>query len=483
MLLTLQPQYTGREFNDYTAIRTNNPTPRSSWSDSSGPDTACMESVAGKELPPPSTLVQPQPAMPAPLPPVPQLWQGTEAMQQWLVAKAEDDRRSQEEEKTRQESLRLEQRKVEHTILLESLRAGVPPPLVPFIFTGMNKTNPACTQSLIDAAQQLVSQSSRSVPASSSQPQQAFGEHTASTSTLPPLNVQSPPTQPSVGVHQRDMRTLATSMYTTQLPLMRAVDPTAHQPENRSSVSSLAAGLPTQAPRPMDMQQPQNGQRTSIGSAQHLVAPPNAQGAPIQQELRQSRRSSPSISFHHWVPPGSHLQTPTSTKDQPEVNPVSNQPHPPARTDVSSFYSPARKRKSQTAHTSNAPPATRSSEYVPRESRSSRNSPIMSQSHHQQPPQGAMPTPHETTTVQDRPVIHRLDSTEKLSPRMRRRRSTRSFKFERDSQSPEGYRPVQEKPSFPGQAPTSDPENISDPFQDTGDTAMPSKADGKAEHP
>ncbi|KAJ5093081.1 hypothetical protein N7456_008942 [Penicillium angulare] len=489
MLLTLQPQYTDGEFNEYTTIQTTHPTPRSSWSEYCGPDTAPMES-AGKELPPPSTLVQPQPqpAMPVSLPPAPQLWQGTEAMQQWLVAKAEDDRRIQEEERTRQESLRLDQRKVEQSILFESLRAGVPPPLVPLIFTGMNQSNGVSTQLLIDAAQQWVSQSSRGVSASSSQPQQAFAEHTTST-TLPPINAQAqaqaqaPSSQPSVGVHQRDMRTLATSMYTPQLPSMRAVDPPGQQTGNRSSVSSLGAGFPTQASRPVDTQQPQSAQRSSIGSAQYLVAPPNPQGAPTQQDSRQSRRSSPSISFHHWVPPGAQSQAQPSIKDQPEANLVSLPSHPTARTEVHSFYSPTRKRKSQTAHTSTAPPATRS--YDLRDSRSARHSPpTMGQSHqHQQPPQSAMPTRHETPAVEERPATRRLDSTEKLSPRMRRRRSTRSFKFGLESQSPEPYRPAQAKPSFQIQAPASDPENASNPSQDTGDTAKPNRAEGKAGHP
>ncbi|XDG03333.1 hypothetical protein ABKA04_002948 [Annulohypoxylon sp. FPYF3050] len=61
-----------------------------------------------------------------------------ESMRSWLVAKAEEERRRQEEEKTRQEGLRLEQRRLEYDMLRTSLDRGIPPPMVPVVFAGMS---------------------------------------------------------------------------------------------------------------------------------------------------------------------------------------------------------------------------------------------------------------------------------------------------------------------------------------------------------
>ncbi|OAX84373.1 hypothetical protein ACJ72_01265 [Emergomyces africanus] len=72
------------------------------------------------------------------LPAPPSQWQNTdEAMRQWLQTKAEEDRRKQEEERTLQEGYRLDQRKIEQSMLRESLKAGVPPYMVPLIFANM----------------------------------------------------------------------------------------------------------------------------------------------------------------------------------------------------------------------------------------------------------------------------------------------------------------------------------------------------------
>ncbi|QSS49824.1 large tegument protein UL36 domain-containing protein [Histoplasma capsulatum var. duboisii H88] len=70
------------------------------------------------------------------LPAPPPQWQN-ESMRQWLQTKAEEYRREQEEERTRQESYRLDQRRVEQSMLRESLKAGVPPCMVPLIFASM----------------------------------------------------------------------------------------------------------------------------------------------------------------------------------------------------------------------------------------------------------------------------------------------------------------------------------------------------------
>ena len=56
--------------------------------------------------------------MPTCVPPLPPAWEGTERMSDWLKAKVEEDKRRQEEEKTRQANLVLEQRRVEQALSL-----------------------------------------------------------------------------------------------------------------------------------------------------------------------------------------------------------------------------------------------------------------------------------------------------------------------------------------------------------------------------
>ncbi|EFW99013.1 hypothetical protein CMQ_4865 [Grosmannia clavigera kw1407] len=58
-------------------------------------------------------------------------------MRAWLIAKAEEDKRRAEQERTMQENIRLEQRRTEHEMLRTSLNGGIPPPMVPIVFAGM----------------------------------------------------------------------------------------------------------------------------------------------------------------------------------------------------------------------------------------------------------------------------------------------------------------------------------------------------------
>ncbi|PNP85132.1 hypothetical protein FNYG_01520 [Fusarium nygamai] len=68
----------------------------------------------------------------------PQRWRGAEeSMRDWLQASVEEDKRRQAEERTRQESLRLEQRKVEMDMMCTSLQGGVPPAMIPLVFVRM----------------------------------------------------------------------------------------------------------------------------------------------------------------------------------------------------------------------------------------------------------------------------------------------------------------------------------------------------------
>lgn len=87
---------------------------------------------AALSLPPPdrghSTVPAPLGHLPAP----PSQWAGQDdSMRSWLHAKAEEDRRKQEEEKTRQEGLRLDQRRIEQTMLRSHYKAAFLHPWFP----------------------------------------------------------------------------------------------------------------------------------------------------------------------------------------------------------------------------------------------------------------------------------------------------------------------------------------------------------------
>ncbi|KAJ5727575.1 hypothetical protein N7493_005395 [Penicillium malachiteum] len=456
MLLTLQPRQSGGgDVNEYTVIHKIHPTPRSSWSDSSsGQDPLSMES-SQRELPP-STLTLPS-AMPTPLPPPPSQWQGTEPMQQWLLAKTEEDRRSQEEEKTRQETLRLEQRRVEQMILIESLRAGVPPPMVPLIFVAMHSSGAGNLQLMIDTAHQWMAQSSRSTITPGVQSQPAYQAHNLPT-TLPPIQSQQLPGHVAAGEPQRDPRTSASNVYTPQHPTIGIIN-TAPQPAGNGSSMSSAAGtpvpLPAHLPQPMEIQQPVM-QTAHVGPVQYVAVPHIPQHTPMRQDPHP-RRPSPSISFHHWVPPGQPSHAPPSARSQPQPTIPPDLAPPAMRPDIHSQGSPSRKRKSQAAHTPIAPPAG-PSEFVPAEAQSGRQSPIIGTPQHAHETTSRT-TAHESYRQEERQQIRR--ESPELSPRTRRGRTGRGFKRE-ISRSPERGRKVQDPLSSRHQAKASDVENISD---------------------
>ncbi|KAJ4159951.1 uncharacterized protein LMH87_007886 [Akanthomyces muscarius] len=89
-----------------------------------------------------------------PLPPAPQQWNSDE-MRTWLQARTEEEKTRQEEEKTRQEGLRLEQRKIEMEMLRSSLGGGIPPPMIPLVFTGMGSGG-VLPQAALDWAHQFM---------------------------------------------------------------------------------------------------------------------------------------------------------------------------------------------------------------------------------------------------------------------------------------------------------------------------------------
>ncbi|KAI8630929.1 hypothetical protein F5Y19DRAFT_40444 [Xylariaceae sp. FL1651] len=263
--------------------------------------------------PVPSSVLQPQVSSApsphsqslGPLPPPPQ-WQGSEdSMRNWLMAKAEEDRRRQEEEKTRQESFRLEQRRIEHDILRTSLENGIPPPIIPVVFAGMSGGN--LSQATLEWVQQYLPQ-----------PQQP---HHAQ--ILPAQGPQSPE-------HRRD------SQQYSSYPGPAGVPPTPG-----SGTGSQAGFVPYQGPgsptrvRPHNIglgSQPARSMGALGGSALPRLStsegatgppgPPHASHSTTQQHgpvATQETQSSP-LYFHHWQPPTSHAGSsqPAASVDSPK---------------------------------------------------------------------------------------------------------------------------------------------------------------------
>ncbi|KAH6668324.1 hypothetical protein B0J14DRAFT_159592 [Halenospora varia] len=111
-------------------------------------------STSHSGLPPPLAMTMPQLTqgpLPMSQPPLsqpigqlraPQQWQGAEEpMWSWLNARIEEYKQKQEEEKTRQELLRLEQRRIEQDMLWAALTGGIPPYMIPTVFAGVGGGN------------------------------------------------------------------------------------------------------------------------------------------------------------------------------------------------------------------------------------------------------------------------------------------------------------------------------------------------------
>jgi len=295
-------------------------------------------SAPHRGLPPPAAMTLPDPSrvaqsnsqsfgqMPAP----PSQWQGAEdSMRNWLAAKAEEDRRRQEEEKTRQETLRLEQRKIEQAMLRDSMQGGIPPHLVPMIFAGIGGAN------LANVSLEWLQQYAAQLQAAQQQQQQIQVQTQVSPELrretrlinpsqpvygLPAQSAQSvllsAPVLPGQNLPPQPQQTSGFSTY--QAPSM--------SPSSRARAAQPATqmGAPTSAPRPpshsqlprLNTNEMQIHQTPSVPSAVH----PLHQSQTAQQD---QPTSSPSIYFHHWVPPSSQSG---SDKNIP-VTPSGKRPH------------------------------------------------------------------------------------------------------------------------------------------------------------
>lgn len=242
--------------------------------------------------PPPSQVPPPPPSSQlqglGQLPPPPTSWQHEESMRTWLVARTEEEKRKQEEERTRQESYRLEQRRMEHDILRASLAGGIPPPMVPIVFAGMG--GGILSQAALDWAQQYM------LSHSQQQPQQH-----------PPALMPPGPISPD---HQRrDSQAQAYPHYPTSGGVPSTPGSAQGPP---SGYPSGYPGSPTR-PRGQSMPGPLGG-RPPHGGASNLpnlnTNVPGGQAGVSHMTISQTQaqheaQPSPSIYFHHWQPPSS----------------------------------------------------------------------------------------------------------------------------------------------------------------------------------
>jgi hypothetical protein len=267
-------------------------------------------STAHRGLPPPAAMTLPDPGriqpamtshftgMPAP----PSQWQGAEeSMRSWLLTKAEEEKRKQEEERTRQESFRLEQRKIERDMLVESIRNGVPPTLVPIIFAGIGG-------SMSSISMEWLQQYAASLQGAQ---QQQFAPQAQSQGS-PDIRRDRMINQPTYSAPPPQGLPAMSALHGQSSP--GQAPPTSGQYGYPSSQTSPTGGPrqpgpaagPTSAPRaPLqnvlprlttnEMQHPGNTPSTTSGG--HIQPGPT--------HAQDQSASSPSIYFHHWVPPSS----------------------------------------------------------------------------------------------------------------------------------------------------------------------------------
>ncbi|EAW21320.1 uncharacterized protein NFIA_064840 [Aspergillus fischeri NRRL 181] len=412
MLLTLKPSAQNRIKgpHEYAIVRQSIPTPRSS------PPTVPDASATGATSPKPSRRVLPPPssislqldvgrsnmAPMSQLPPAPPGWSSSEDLRQWLQAKAEEDRRLQEEEKTRQESLRLEQRKIEQSMLRDSLQSGVPPQMIPLIFAGI--TGGSLPQSAIELIQQYASQNpgTRSnAPPPPSHPSAPLHQQQPSALDLlpPPPSLSQRHTPLAIPVDiRRDSRGLPSTTYASLPPHQQPIPgPVLSQPLTthgrsptiqslgRPPLSSGAGKATTSSLSRINGETHLQHVPLTLSNAQYATGSslPSSQPAGVKQE-HPPRHSPPSLYFHHWVPPGQ----PPPAKNQHDSTVISIA-QPQRRYEYQS--SPGRKRKSQIPHQPAPLPSSRPSDAPSSSLPSSRlgspiasNQPPDSRAHHRQ---------------------------------------------------------------------------------------------------
>ena len=316
-------------------------------------------------LPPPMGMTLPPPdrglsaITPMGLPAPPSGWTGQdESMRNWLQAKAEEDRRKAEEEKTRQEGLRLDQRRIEQSMLRESLQGGVPPVMVPLIFAGMGG-GALSTQTLEWAQHYMAQLSIQSQQQQHSQPQ------------IHPPAPQHQPMSPEMG--RGEHRMIPPNPYGGH-QLQPALSSSALQSQLTSQPPPPSLGRPSLSgpPEPRNtLSRIQTGGQLPGSSSQQLHHLPPSQPPPPPPPP-ETQNPTPGLFFHHWTPSAANPksnQPPTPSGKDTKASPFSQSQQSHLRSD---YHNSPKKRKAAGGLPVTAPTSAPSENSPPFSSRSSR---------------------------------------------------------------------------------------------------------------
>ena len=292
-------------------------------------------------------------------------------MKNWLAAKAEEEKRRQEEERTRQEDLKVQQRQIEQAMLRESLQGGVPPHLIPMIFAGMGGG------SLGNISADMLRDHQLELQAAQRQAQ-AQGQGQLSPELRRETRLIG---QPQTGAYGGQPPTPQTVLPPTAVlpgqplqsqPQHGAFSQSPYTAGNMSPRARAAqAGAPTSAPRPPPQSQLPRLTTNEMNIQQPPTAPSNVQPIQQTQPSQQEQQSSPSIYFHHWVPPNSQQDKPSSgnppatPSGKYKVSPASfSRQRATSHASDPDYTSSPKKRKAQGGHTAPPPPTTAPQTYT-----------------------------------------------------------------------------------------------------------------------
>lgn len=337
-------------------------------------------STSHRGLPPPAAMTLPDPGRPPPPPPQlhsqplgampapPNQWQGAEdSMRNWLNTKAEEERRKQEEERTRQETLRLEQRRVEQSMLRESMQGGVPPQMIPMIFAGIGGSN------LVNASLEWLQQYAAQLQATQQQ-LQGLDVSPEARRERESRMINNPPPQSHYGPAQTSQTAPVPPPPLAQHQTTFPAYTTSSAPLSPQSRSRNLHGAPTSAPRSAAHSAlPRlTTNEMSVHPPQQTAAPGSAH--PVHQNEQPS--SSPSIYFHHWVPPSQ------DSKPNPPTPSGRNEPGSAHPSHEGEFRDSPRKRKAVGEHRPTPAPSQTSPSFSVT-SKSGKNSYSSNHSHSQ----------------------------------------------------------------------------------------------------
>lgn len=322
----------------------------------------------GLGLPPPSAMTlpdigrgphhyqQPQPPqlMRPPSPPPPTHHQNTDDLQKhWFLARAEEFKRDQELEKSRQEEIRLEQRKVDERMLHDSIRAGIPPHLIPIIFAGLGGGGMAnggfeMVQQYLSQFQQF--QHTQQQSQHSDAPGLRREERQISRTDYDTRQQSSP--QPTPRLHTN----LPPQNFATVYPSPAHPSPHGRSSEHQNNgYGTITAANRPQPQAPLALLTSNEAQVQRLPSSITPTMGYKTEYQRSEHHPSQSPSTAAALTFHHYTGP------PSGTNGTPKQHANPHQktsPHLAGQVNGSEVTESPRKRKAAGGHHRNAPPST-----------------------------------------------------------------------------------------------------------------------------